>query len=480
MSNYIYKQLIDGEWVEAAGAGTWDLLNPADESLIRPLPFGDERDAEAAIYAAARAFPKWSAKTPYQRADILKKAADLMRERIGALAVTSTRESGKPLAEARGEWTVAADLFEWFAEEGKRAYGRVIPSRQLPKRRLVLKQPLGVVGVITAWNFPSYNPARATAAALAAGCTVVLRPSEYTPMTAMEMAHILVEAGLPSGVLNLINGDAHAMGQALLNHPSVRKISFTGSTRVGRILMEGAGRTFTRLGLELGGNAPALIFPDVDVKAVAKSAVAAKFRNNGQVCVSPQRFLVHSRIAEDFIEQARTVIQALKVGDGMDSATEVGPLINAKQRERLEALVESVRGSAAQVLVGGARPPDLPKGYFYSPTLIANVPTDSPLFREEIFGPVMPITVFEDADHALSLANDTEYGLAAYVFTNDFKTAIRMYEGLEFGMVGVNEWYPQTTEAPFAGWKQSGMGVEAGAEGLDDYLEVKTVALGLA
>ncbi len=305
-----YLQRIGDVWQEAVGGGTWDVLNPATEEVVRRVPFGAAKDCELAIAAAAEAFPRWSQSTAYERAAVLKRAAQRMRDEISRLALTTVRESGKPLIQAQGEWTAAADLFEWFAEEGKRAYGRVVPSRAPGKHVQVIKQPLGVVGVITAWNFPAYNVARATAAALAAGCTAIVRPSEYTPLTAMAMVSILVEEGMPAGVVNLINGDPEAMAKAMLDAPEVAKIHFTGSQRVGRLLMDGASRTVTRLSLELGGNAPVIILPDANIAAVAKSAVTAKFRNGGQVCLSPQRFLLHERVAEEFTARVSELARA--------------------------------------------------------------------------------------------------------------------------------------------------------------------------
>jgi acyl-CoA reductase-like NAD-dependent aldehyde dehydrogenase len=373
---------------------------------------------------------------------------------------------------------VAADLFEWFAEEGKRAYGRIIPSRVGTRRQTVLKQPIGVVGIITAWNFPAYNIARAGAAALAAGCSVVIRPSEYTPLTAMEMMNILVEAGLPIGVANLVVGEADPIGQEMLRHPQCAKIHLTGSLPVGKRLMDGASKTMTRLSLELGGNAPVLVFPDVNLKQIAAGAIAAKFRNGGQVCIAPQRFLVARQVADEFVERVTNVVAALRVGSGLDPETEVGPLINAKQRDRVEGLVESARVAGATVRVGGARPANRPRGYFYQPTVVADVEPSMAVYEEEIFGPVMPVASFDDVDEAVALANGTRYGLAAYVWTNDLRTAIHTSERLEFGMVGVNEWSPQAVEAPFVGWKESGLGREAGAEGLDEYLETKLIAFG--
>jgi acyl-CoA reductase-like NAD-dependent aldehyde dehydrogenase len=397
----------------------------------------------------------------------LKRAAELMRERNADLAHTTVLECGKPLPQAKAEWGVAADLFEWFAEEAKRAYGRLVPSRNAAKRQLVIKQPVGVVGMITAWNFPAYNVARACAAALAAGCTVVMRPSEYTPLTAMEMVNILLETGLNGGEVNLINGEPESMGQEMLRHPKCAKLHFTGSQRVGKLLMDGASKTVKRLSLELGGNAPVLIFPDVDLERVAASAVAAKFRNGGQVCISPQRFFVHGEIAEKFTGSVSSMVAKLRVGNGMEPESNVGPLINARQRDRVEEMVGQARSSGANIPVGGKRPADRPRGYFYEPTVVKDLPTGTRLFQDEIFGPVLPIASFADADQAIEQANSTRYGLCAYVWTNDLRTALRTAERLEFGMVGVNEWTPQSTEVPFPGWKESGLGRESGSEGLE-------------
>jgi succinate-semialdehyde dehydrogenase len=474
----VYRQLIGGEWREASNGRTWDVLNPATEEPVRTVPFGTADDCRAAIDAAHRAFRGWADRTPYERATVLKRAADLMRARADGLGRTTVLESGKPFVQGRGEWMVSADLFEWFAEEGKRAYGRVVPSRTAARRLTVLKQPIGVVGIITAWNFPAYNVARAAAAALAAGCTVVIRPSEYTPLTAMELVNILVEVGVPAGVVNLVNGEPDAMGQEMLRHPACAKIHFTGSVRVGKRLMDGASKTVTRLSLELGGNAPVLVFPDVNVEQLAASAVAAKFRNGGQVCVAPQRFLVATAVADEFVDRVSAGVRTLRVGSGLDPDTQVGPLINAKQRDRVEALVESARSAGATVRVGGGRPPDRGAGYFYQPTVVTGVDPSMAVFGEEIFGPVLPVASFGDVDEAVALANGTRYGLAAYVWTNDLRTAVRASERLEFGMIGVNEWTPQAVEAPFVGWKESGLGREAGLEGLEEYLETKLVALG--
>lgn len=474
----MYQQLINGEWVDAHNTHTWDLVNPATEEVIGQIPYGDADDANAALDAASEALPGWSRKTPYERAQVLLRAAAWIRDRIDELAVITTEECGKPLRESTAEWNTGANLLEWYAEEGKRVYGQIIPSRVANRRIMVVHAPVGVVGVITAWNFPVYNPARAWAAALAAGCTVVARPSEYTPRSAMLLARALYEGGAPRGVINLINGEPDPMGKAMLNDPRCRKISFTGSTRVGKLLMDGASNTVTKLSLELGGNAPVIIFPDVDVATVAKQAVTAKYRNCGQVCISPQRYYVHNRIAEQFIDCVGQITRDLRLGSGLQANTDVGPLINAIQRDRVEALVSEAVAQGAELVAGGERPQSTPRGYFYQPTVLTGISTEMRIYGEEIFGPVMPVFAFSDTEEVLNLANSTDYGLAAFVQTNDLNTSIRMYEGLEFGMVAINDWLPSTPEAPFGGVKGSGMGRECGQAGIYEYLEMKTVFIG--
>ena len=473
-----FQQLINGEWVGASTGAVWELVNPATEDIIAEIPYGGAADAQAAIDAAAAAQPAWAKLTAYERGAILQRAAGWIRARIDTLAAITTEESGKPLRESTGEWNTGANLLDWFAEEAKRPHGRLIPSRFASKRISVQMHPVGVVGVITAWNFPVYNPARAWAAALAAGCTVVGRPSEFTPRSAMLYAQALHESGVPAGVVNVINGDPDGMGRAMLDDARCRKISFTGSTRVGKLLMDGASKTVTKLALEMGGNAPVLVFPDVEVERVAKQAVASKFRNNGQVCIAPQRFFVHSRIVEEFADVAAETARALRLGAGSDPATDVGPLINARQRDRVAGMVQAAVAEGSEVLAGGVRPADIARGYFYEPTVLLNVTPDMDVYREEIFGPVMPIIPFSDADEALALANALEYGLAAYVQTGNMNTHQKMVDGLDYGIVSVNEWFPSAPEAPFGGMKGSGMGRECGTEGLLEYMEVKTVFLG--
>jgi acyl-CoA reductase-like NAD-dependent aldehyde dehydrogenase len=468
-----FRQRIGGAWVDAVGGGSWDLVNPATEDVIEEIPFGDGHDAYAAIDAAEDAFPAWSRLTPYERGAILERAAVVIEDNLEEYARITTEESGKPLAQAKGEWQTAPNQLRWAAGEAQRLYGRWIPSRMANRRIDVTYHPLGVIGVITAWNFPVYNQTRAISSALAAGCTVVSRPSEYTPRSAMLVAHALAEAGLPDGVLNVINGEPESMGQAMLDDKRLKKIQFTGSTRVGRLLMDGASRTVTRLSLELGGKAPVLVFPDAgDIAAVARSAMRTKVRNNGQVCISPQRFYVHDAVVEEFNESAVSTAEEQVVGNGLDPDTTVGPLINARQRDRVVDLVSSSVHQGAKVLTGGDRL-DQP-GYFYQPTVLTDVKPGAPVHEEEIFGPVMPVIPFDDIEEAIATANATDYGLAAYVYTRDLGTAFKVSEELEFGMIGINDWHPSTPEAPFGGFKQSGLGRESGLEGIHEYVEPKT------
>jgi acyl-CoA reductase-like NAD-dependent aldehyde dehydrogenase len=470
------QQYIDGAWVDAVERGRREVIDPATEQAIANVPYGGAPDAVRAIEAAQRALAGWRARTAYDRGALLLRAAELIRARLTPLAELTVREAGKPIAEALREWQVAADFFDWYAEEGKRGAGYTVPARSPARRMLVVKEPIGVVGVITAWNFPAYNPARAIAAALAAGCTVVVRPAELTPLSAMAIAAVLEEAGVPPGVVNLVNGEPHPVGQAMLDHPALRKLSFTGSVAVGKLLMDGASRTMTRLSLELGGNAPVLVLPDADVAAVARGAVAAKFRNAGQTCVTPQRFFVARAHAATFEEIVIEETRKLPVGAGLDPATRVGPLISGRHRDRVEGLIASAKAAGAVVRAGGARPHRA--GYFLEPTVLGGVTPAMPAFAEEVFGPVFAMTAFDQLDEAIAAANATRYGLAAYVFTQDLAAATRAYEQLDFGMIGVNDWAPQTVEAPFAGRKDSGVGHECGREGLLDNLETKLVAFG--
>ena len=473
-----FKMLIDGEWTDAQDGATWAVINPATEKKVADLPFGGAVETTRAIGAAEAALSRWRGMTAYERGQILRDIADALRSRAAELAPIMTAECGKPLGEATGEWGACADLFDWFAEEGKRAYGRTIPARKPGKRLLSLPQPLGVVATITAWNFPAYLLARKWAGALAAGCTIVGRPSELTPMSAMALVNVMVEAGLPKGVVNLINGDPQVMGRTIMSDPRVRKVSFTGSQRVGQILMRQAADGIKKLGMELGGSAPVLVFADCDMQWAAQQGVMAKFRNNGQVCISPTRFYVEQPALEEFLDCARVETEKLVVGDGMDAGVTNGPMVSRAGRDKVESFVNDALEKKASLVTGGGRPP-IGQGYFYQPTVLTDVTATMQLGCDEVFGPVMAVNTFSTVEEALQMANDTPYGLAGYVMTRDLSTATRVYEGLEFGIIGVNDMVPATAEAPFGGTKSSGFGREGSQEGLYEYMDQKFVSIGI-
>jgi len=469
---------IDGEWVNSQSGKTFEVINPATEENLATIPFANGADANLAIKSAQKGFDIWKNTNAFERGKFLKKVADKLRLKASEFAITTTKESGKPLAEATGEWMIAADLFEWFGEEAKRTYGTVIPANRNNKRMQVIWQSIGVVGVITAWNFPVWNLARPWGAALAAGCSLVVKPSEETPLTAILLAELLEKEGLPKGVLNLIVGDAPEIGDALMDAPEIKKVHFVGSTRVGKLLMDKASKTNTKLSLELGGNAPVVIFPDVDVKQIAAASVLAKFRNCGQVCLSPQRFIVHQDIYEEFTQEAAKIVANYNVGNGLEDTSQVGPLINKKQQDHIQKLIVASVKEGAKILAGGEAHQENGKGYFFKPTLLSNITKNTPVFKEEIFGPILPVTSFKSTDEAIELANTTEYGLAAYIWTNDLNIAIKVSENIDFGIVGINEWAPHGTEAPFGGMKQSGQGSELGHDGVFEYMEKKLISIG--
>ena len=473
-----YKMLIDGEWLDAADGRTWQVVNPATEETVARVPFGGAVEATKAITAAHGALPRWKAMTAYERSAILRDIADALRARADELAPIMTAECGKPLGEARGEWGACADLFDWFAEEGKRAYGRTIPARKVGKRLLSLPQPLGLVATITAWNFPAYLLARKWAGALAAGCTIVGRPSELTPMSAMALVNVMVEAGIPKGVVNLINGEPQVMAETIMRDPRVRKVSFTGSQRVGKVLMRLAADGIKKLGMELGGSAPVLVFADADMAWAAAQGALAKFRNNGQVCISPTRFYVEQPALEEFLDAVKQETEKLIVGDGMQAGVTTGPMVSRAGRDKVERFVEDAVSKRASLVTGGRRP-DIAKGYFYQPTVLTDVTADMQIGCDEVFGPVMAVSTFTTIEEALQLANDTPYGLAGYVMTNNLSTATRVYEGLEFGIIGVNDMVPATAEGPFGGTKTSGFGREGSQEGLYEYMDQKFVSIGI-
>ena len=473
------RMFIDGKWVEAEGGGTLGVINPATEEVITEVAYGSRNDARRALEAAARAMPAWMKLTAWDRAKILKKTADLMRERADSIARTLTMEQGKPVPESRAEVLHSADTFEWFAEEGKRAYGQVIPQGIAIKRHMTLKHPVGVVAAISPWNFPVTLQARKIAPALAAGCTVVCKPASQTPLCLIQVFECMVEAGLPPGVANLVIGPAQELGDEFIENPVCRKISFTGSTEVGKLLMRGCADQIKRVSLELGGHAPFIVFPDADPEVGAKIAVEGKFRNNGQVCIAPSRFYVHKDVEKKFTEAAVEIARKLKLGNGLDEGVQVGPMFEKKALQNTVELVEDARQRGANILTGGKRSKDFTKGYFFEPTILKGVTSETKMMTEEPFAPVMPVLDFSKLDDVIRAANNTRYGLAAYVFTNDLTVAWRMADGIEAGIIGINDPVPAAPQCPFGGMKESGLGRELAHEGLEAYLETKYVSIKL-
>ncbi|HEX4590229.1 MAG TPA: NAD-dependent succinate-semialdehyde dehydrogenase, partial [Gemmataceae bacterium] len=478
-STTLKKMYIDGQWCDAENGRTLGVINPATEEVIAEVAYGGRAETKRAVVAAHRAMKDWMQRTAYDRAKVLKKTAELMRERADALARTMTLEQGKPLAEAKGEVSHSADTFEWFAEEGKRAYGQVIPNSVPGKRHLVIKHPVGVVGAISPWNFPITLQARKIAPALAAGCTIVCKPASQTPLCLMQVFQCMVEAGLPAGVANLVIGPAQEIADEFLENPVVRKISFTGSTEVGKQLMRAAADQVKRLSLELGGHAPFIVMPDADPEVVAKVAVTGKFRNNGQVCIAPSRFYVHQDVHKKFTEVAVEAAKALKLGNGLDAGVEVGPMFEERGLKSTAELVGDAKSKGAKVLTGGERSKRFQKGYFFEPTVLTGLHPESRMLTEEPFAPVMPVLDFKKLDEVIAAANNTRYGLAAYVCTNDLTAAWKLAEGLEAGIIGVNDPVPATPQCPFGGMKESGLGRELAHEGLEAYLETKYVSMKL-
>jgi len=470
---------IDGKWCNADSGRTYEVINPATEEVLAEIAYGGRAETKRAVEAAHRAMSGWMKLTAWDRAKVLKKTADLMRERLDNIARTLTLEQGKPLAESKAEINHSADTFEWFAEEGKRAYGDVIPNSVPGKRHVTLKHPVGVVGAISPWNFPITLQSRKLAPALAAGCTVVAKPASQTPLSLVQVFECLIEAGLPAGVANLVMGPAQEIADEFLENPLVRKISFTGSTEVGKQLMRGCAEHVKRVSLELGGHAPFIVFPDADPEVGAKIAVTGKFRNNGQVCIAPSRFYVHKDVHKKFTEATVEFARNLKMGHGLEPGVEVGPMFEQKAMENTLDLVEDAKKRGAKVLTGGKRSDRFAKGYFFEPTVLAEIPHDAKMMVEEPFAPVMPLLDFHHLDDVIKWANNTRYGLAAYVFTNDLTVAWKMAEGLEAGIIGVNDPVPAAPQCPFGGMKESGLGRELAHEGLEAYLETKYVSFKL-
>ena len=476
-----YQLYIDGRWQDAAAGGTARVCNPATGELVAEIAYANHADATRAMDAAAAAFPTWRQESAHARGAVLDAAAHLIRARSDQIARVLTLENGKPLAESRAECLGCADWFEWFAEEGKRLYGRMIPSLVRHKRHWVLHQPVGVVGAINPWNFPVNLMSRKLAAALAAGCTIVTRPATQTPLSSAVLFECLHEAGCPPGTVNFVPGEADVVTGAMLAHPACRKLSFTGSTAVGKRLLARTAHSLVKVSLELGGNAPLIVFPDVDLAAAVEQTVAAKFRCAGQACVAPNRVYVHERIYERFAEAVVKRTERIVVGNGLDAGVEMGPLFHETQLIAVEAFIEDAVTRGARLLTGGRRLKGgaFDRGTFFAPTVIDRVTRDMRLSCEEVFGPVLPLIPFTSEVEMLAASNDTRYGLAAYVLTKDLDTALRVSEALEFGVVGLNDTIPTVPHAPFGGWKESGMGREGGYEGIQAYTETKYVSIGL-
>jgi succinate-semialdehyde dehydrogenase/glutarate-semialdehyde dehydrogenase len=468
---------IDGRWCGADSGATIAVTNPATGETIGTVPKMGAEETARAIAAAEAAMPAWRALTAGARAKILRRLYELMMANQDALAELMTREQGKPFTEAKGEIAYAAGFIEWFAEEGKRAYGEVIPSHAADKRIVVLKQPIGVVAAITPWNFPSAMITRKIGPALAAGCTVVLKPASATPFSALALAALAEEAGVPPGVFSVVTGSASAIAGEMTRNPVVQKISFTGSTEIGAELMRESAATIKKLSLELGGNAPFLVFDDADVDAAVEGAMISKFRNNGQTCVCTNRFYVQDGVYDEFVQKLSARVAKLKVGYGLEAGVDVGPLIDAKAVEKVEEHLADAVAGGAKVLVGGER--SSLGGTYYQPTVISGVTADMKIAREETFGPLAGVIRFTDEADAVRQANDSEFGLASYFYARDLSRVWRVAEALEAGMVGINTGLVSTEVAPFGGVKQSGLGREGSRHGLDDYMEIKYLCMGV-
>lgn len=468
---------INNQWLPGSSNQQFDVLNPADGSLVTTVADANEEDAVQAINAAAKAFVIWGIEPAKSRAAILKKWYQLILENAEDLALLLTTEQGKPLAEAKGEVQYGASFVEWFAEESRRTYGETIPSPVVDKRMFTIKQPVGVVAAITPWNFPVAMITRKIAPALAAGCTVVLKPAEDTPLCALALAKLAADAGLPAGVLNVLPAlRAAEVGAILTTHPAIAKVSFTGSTQVGRLLMQQSSSTVKKLSLELGGNAPVIVFNDADIEVAVRGTIASKYRNAGQTCVCANRIFVQQDIYADFMSAYTKAVKSLQVGNGADNSITIGPLINAAAIDKVEQLVQDALSKGAELVTGGGR--HAAGNLFYQPTILVHCDTTMQLSQEELFGPVSAIYIFDTEQQAIEMANATEYGLAAYFFTNNISRAWRVAEQLQCGMVGINEGIISFAEAPFGGIKQSGYGREGSRYGIEEYMNIKYVCLG--
>lgn len=467
---------INGDWCDAASGKRFAVTNPANGDILAEVADGGQPDAARAIEAAHNAFAGWSGMTAYDRSRILYRAWELMSARKADIARIMTQEQGKPLRAALNEVQYGADFLLWYAEEAKRVYGETIPAPRGDQRFIVLHQPVGVVAAITPWNYPASMITRKVAPALAAGCTIVLKPAEATPLCAIEIFKVLEEAGVPAGVANLVTAlDPAPIGDEFVGNDKVRKITFTGSTGTGKMLARGAAEQMKRVSLELGGHAPFLVLKDADPVFAAKGAVLVKYLNSGQACICPNRLFVHESGVEAFTNEFVSRVERMRAGNGLEDGIAIGPLVNQAAVEKVERQVADAVDKGATLLCGGHRLMEdgLERGFFYAPTVLSGVTQDMLIYREETFGPVAPIISFNDDDDVLAMANDTHYGLAAYVYTQNLSAAMRTFEGLRFGIIGINDINPTGAAAPFGGMKESGLGREGGHEGLSEYLETK-------
>ena len=478
MNLYEPKSFISGQWVGASQGKTFDVINPATEQLISKVADLSAADCLAAVDSAEQSFQSWAGLTAKARANILRKWFVLIIEHTEQLANLITEEMGKPLVESRGEVAYGASFVEWFAEEGKRIYGEVIPSHMVDKRILTIRQPVGIVVAITPWNFPLAMITRKVSPALAAGCTVVIKPSEDTPLTALAVCQLAKAAGIPDGVLNCVTGlDSPGIGKALIGDRRVRKVTFTGSTEVGKVLYRQCAESVKKISLELGGNAPFIVFDDADLDAAVDGAMLCKFRNAGQTCVCANRIFVQSGIHDAFVNALSERVTSMKVANGFTDGAEIGPLINADGKAKVEAHVTDALQKGASLVCGGESHPEGP--LFYSPTVLTGVTANMRMANEETFGPVAPIYHFNEETEVIRLANDTQYGLAAYFYTKDLSRTFRVYEALEYGIIGINTGIISTEVAPFGGVKESGLGREGGPHGIDEFLETKYGCIGI-
>ncbi|MFC7785139.1 MULTISPECIES: NAD-dependent succinate-semialdehyde dehydrogenase [unclassified Rossellomorea] len=469
-----YNMIINGEQL-GSDLSKRDVTNPATSEVIATIPDGGKKEAASAVDAAYDAFKEWSQYSAYERSELIRKWYDLIDENKEDLARTMTMEQGKPLKEALGEIQYANGFISWYAEEGKRVYGEQIPATQRNKRLFVHKQPVGVVAVITPWNFPAAMITRKVAPALATGCTVVIKPANQTPLTALKMAALAEEAGIPKGVINVVTGDSKSIGEAWMEDTRVRKLTFTGSTEVGKVLMKGSADTVKKISLELGGHAPVIVMADSDLEKAVDGVIASKFRNAGQTCVCSNRVYVHESVVDSFTEKLVEKVKDLKVGNGLEDGVDIGPLIDENAIEKVQKHVEDAVNKGASIAYGGKGK----SGLYFEPTVLTNVTDDMLCMKDETFGPVAPITTFKSEEEAIGRANDSIYGLAAYVFTENITKGIRISEQLEYGIVGLNDGLPSTPQAPFGGFKQSGLGREGGHHGIEEYLEIKYISVGL-